>query len=102
MLAFSPFVRRNAQRVQAWARTSRELPCPLRWLVSPGNPSYTVGGHRPGGPTIAEQDGSDVRLACSYNAQPDSEAREAELGLGRQSATHMAGLDAGHWGARDT
>ncbi len=43
-------------------------------------------------------------LAGSYSAQPDSEAREAEaeLGLERQSATHMAGLDGGHWGARDT
>ena len=49
----------------------------------------TIGEHRPGGPTIAEPDDSDVRPACSYNAQPDSEAREAEareaeaeLGLG--------------------
>ena len=41
----------------------------------------TAGGHRPGGPTIADPE----RPACSYNVQPDSEAREAEaeLGLGR-------------------
>jgi hypothetical protein len=63
---------------------------------------HTVGGHRPGGPTIAcaELDDSDVRLACSYNAQPDSGAREAEaeLRLRWQSATHMASLDGGYWG----
>ena len=40
-----------------------------------------AGGHRPGGPTIADPE----RPARSYNVQPDSEAREAEaeLGLGR-------------------
>ena len=41
----------------------------------------TAGEHRPGRPTIADPE----RLTCSYNVQPDSEAREAEaeLGLGR-------------------
>ncbi len=47
---------------------------------------HTVGGHRPGGPRIAEPTTPiRIRPACSYNAQSDSEAREAEaeLGLGR-------------------
>ena len=42
---------------------------------------HTVGGHRPGGPTMAVPD----TPGCSYNVLPDSEARvaEEELGFGR-------------------
>ena len=68
--------------VQAWARTSRELPCPLGRLASPGNPSYA-----PPEDVVPAGQGSPARIrpSCSCCVQPDSEAREAEaeLGLGR-------------------
>ena len=89
---------------------------------------HTVGGHRPGGPSIAEPGGSDrqrpapqlqrgwrgrsldsespsLQLVWSATATELQQSNRAATELQQQSldsesATRMVGLDGGHWGGR--